>query len=51
MKKILLAFAITIGSYIFQDDPNLDPVFDKLTFWGRFNYYLDKIKKEGLPKV
>jgi len=36
---ITMILLVTIMSYIFCDDPNPDPEFMKLSFWGRYKYF------------
>lgn len=44
--KILLLPILTVVSYIFNDDPNPDPEFMKLSFLGRMKYYYKQINEE-----
>ena len=37
-------FVVTCASYIFADDPTPKPDFDKLDFWGRFNFYMKQLE-------
>jgi len=44
--KFLLLPLITVTSYIFNDDPNPDPEFMKLSFMGRMKFYYQQIDEE-----
>ena len=49
--KILMIPIITLVGYLFNDDPNPDPEFMKLSFVGRMKFYYEQIeKKEGDDK-
>ena len=50
LKKLLLIPIITIVSYIFCDDPNPDPEFMKLSFWGRMKYYYEQMKSKEVEE-
>jgi hypothetical protein len=38
------ALIVTITSYIFCDDPNPPPEFQRLSFWGRLMFYKKQLE-------
>jgi len=45
--KILMIPIITLVGYLFNDDPNPDPEFIKLSFVGRMKWYYKQLKEEA----